>query len=179
VPHLMKRRLTGDGALLDLRSHWDTNFIGGRPFAPDFPTPVQFAIDTDSEGRRMPTLFTTPALLAVKPFADLLAAAGVDNVDVYPATILNPETGETIDDYVVLNIVGAIACADLEASSGVELAPGIRVLDEPVLRQSVVREARIFRLAEDPVQIVVADALADRIRAAGFDDVYLEPLAAM
>jgi hypothetical protein len=77
----------------------------------------------------------------------------------------------------VLNIVGRIACADLAAGPGVELGPGIRVIDEPVLRKQALRDAMIFRLAEDPIQIIVSDALAGRIRAAGYQDIYLEELA--
>jgi hypothetical protein len=177
VPYVMKSQLVGDEALIDLRSHWDRNFFRAKPFGPAFPVPVLFKIDTDSEGRRMPTLFTTPALVARRAFYDLLVAAGVDNVESYPAHIANPESDETFEDYRLLNIVGRVACADLAASNAAELGPGIRVIDEPVLRKQALQDALIFRLAEDPVQIVVSDALAARIRAAGYDDVYLEKLA--
>ncbi len=177
MPYVMKSLLSGDEALIDLRSHWDTNFFRGAAFDPQFPVPVRFRIDIDSEGRRMPTLFTTPALVARGAFHDLLVSAGVDNVESYPAVIDNPESGEVHEDYRVLNIVGLLACADLGAQPGVELGPGIRVIDEPVLRKQALRDALIFRLAEDPVQIIVSDGLAKRIRAAGYTDVFLEKLA--
>ena len=176
MPYVMKSLLGEDEALIDLGSHWDTNFFRGRPFGPGFPVPVRFEIDVDSEGRRMPTLFTTPAFVTRKAFYELLAGAGADNLESYPALIRDPESGETFEDYCLVNIVGQIACADLGAKPGVELGPGIRVIDEPVLRKQALRDAMIFRLAEDPIQIIVSDALAARIRAAGLQDVYLEAL---
>jgi hypothetical protein len=176
MPCVMKRLLSGGGALIDLASHWDWNFFSGQIFGSHFAKPVLFDIDVDAEGRRMPTIFTTPAFVARKAFADLLSAENIDNVDVYAAEIRNAESRQTSDDYVLLNIIGLVECADLIANAGEELGPGIRILDEPVLQKQRIPDARIFRLAEDPIQIVVADDLANRILAAGFDDIYFEPL---
>jgi hypothetical protein len=173
----MKSQLNGDEALIDLASHWETNFFAGRAFREDFPVPVRFKIDVDGDGRRMPSIFTTPAFVGRDSFHRLLVAAGVDNVDSYPAVILDPQSGKTVDDYLVLNILGLVACADLAAKPGFELGPGMRVIDSPVLRKQAVRDALIFRLAEDPIQIILSDALAARIRAAGIGDIYLEQLA--
>lgn len=171
--YILNQRTSDELAFLSQNSHWDTNFFGGEAFPADFAIPVQFEIDLDSDGRRMPTLFTTPALIVRREFHELLVGAGVDNLDAYPALIQNTESGEQIQDYVVLNILGNISAADLGANPGFELGPGIRVLDEPVLRREAVRDALMFRLAEDPIQIVVAEKIAQKIRAAGLADVHL------
>jgi hypothetical protein len=176
MPYVIGTQFNGDVALLDLRSHWDTDFFSGHPLPPTFTPPVQLTVDLDSPGRTMATLYTVPAFVARKAFVQLLAEAGADNVDSYPVVIRNEETGETFDDYLLLNIIGLIACADLGANPGEMLGPDIRVLDAPVLKGAALGDVRIFRLAEDPLQIIVADGVAERIRAAGFTDVYLEQL---
>jgi hypothetical protein len=172
----MKRMVAEDGALIDQASHWDTNFISGRKFPADFPVPVTFDLDVDSEGRRMPTLFTVPAFVARRTFADVLKTAGVDNIDIYPAVISNSETGERIGDYVLINIVGTAACADLGASQTIELGEDLRMIDRPVLRQESLPDAHMFRLAEDPLQIIVSDAVVERVRGLGLQDVHFEPV---
>jgi hypothetical protein len=172
----MKRLVAEDGALIDQTSHWDTNFISGRKFPPEFETPVTFDLDIDSEGRRLPTLFTVPVFVARRNFADTLRSAGVDNIDTYPAVITDPETGRQLTEYEVINILGTVACTDLGASATIELGEGLRMIDRPVLRGDAVPEAHIFRLAEDTLQIIVDDAVRDRVLAVGFEDVYFEPL---
>jgi hypothetical protein len=177
VPHVLKQLFRGDEALFDQRSHWDVDFFSGTKLPQDFRPPVQFSLDLDSEGRHMPTFFTTPAFVARKSFYELLAKSGVDNIDPVAATIINDETGELVEDYYLLNILGRYSCADLQANPGIELGPGIRVLDEPILSRAAKNDALIFRLAEDPIQIIVADKIALVIRAANLEDVYLSPVS--
>jgi hypothetical protein len=176
MPYAIQRLVADDGALVDRTSHHDVNFISGRRFPPDFPAPVTFDIDTDEEGRRLPTLFTVPVFLARREFLALLNDAGVDNVDAYPAVIRDPDTGRLIRDYLALNVVGLVASADLAASEYAELGPGLLAIDRVVLDPKRTPDALMYRLAEDPLQIIVADSIAERVRAAGFDDVYLNPL---
>lgn len=176
MPWLLKRLFRGDGALVDLQSHWDTKFFSGHRLANPLGVPVELDIDLDSDGRRMPTFFTTPAFIARRAFFEWLRAAGVDNIEACPAIIRNRESGESFEDYLVLNILGRVSCADLGANPGVELGPGIRVLDEPVIVRSAMRDFLMFLLAEDPLQIILADSLAEQLRASGIDDIYLEPL---
>lgn len=176
MPYVLSPQISDDTALFDLASHWDVGFIGGRPLPEGFTPPVKFNLDVDLSGRMLPTFFTTPAFAARKSFAELLKKCGIDNIEVCPAVIHNPESGETIDDYVVINIVGLVACADLQANPGADLGPDLRMIDSPVLRKSALGNALMFRLAEDSLQIVIADSVAERIRAAGIEDAHLEKL---
>lgn len=173
VPFVLRHRLLEDSALLTQESHWDTNFLSGWKLEGEFTPPLKLAVDLDLEGRTLPTLFTSPALVVRRWFAELLQEAGARELEVYAAEIHNEETGEVSHDYVVANIYRRVAAADLEASPGFELGPGIRVVDEPVLRKGAAEQIPIFRLVEDPLQIIVSDQVAARIRAAGLSDVEL------
>lgn len=174
--YLMTRQIPPDGALVDLGSHSLVNFASGVKLDPGFKEPVEFEVDLDLEGRRMPTFFTVPAFLAKRAFYEHLQAGGADNVDAYRALIQNGETGERWEDYVVLNIVGLVSCADMAASEYAELGPGINVIDEIVVDPARVTGLQIWRLAEDPLQILISERLYEHLRAAGYDDVYFEKL---
>ena len=43
--------------------------------------------------------------------------AGVDNLEYFPAILFDSNTGKKYENYSVINIVGLIACADLENSN--------------------------------------------------------------
>lgn len=177
MPYTLYRDLTqGGGALIKQVSHWDDDLNSGAKLPATFETPVVFKLDVSSPGRRMPTLFMVPAFVTTQRFLDVLIAAGVDNVDAYPVVIRNPTTGEELTDYVFLNVVGRVACADLEASDSRELGPGVQLIDDLVVFAEKLPPLPLFRLAEDELKVVVSDAVHDRIRAAGFDDVYLKPV---
>lgn len=176
MPFYMTRRVAEDGAMIDQTSHWEVDFFAGRRFEPDFESPVTFDLDTDIEGRRMPTFFTVPAFVAQREFASVLSSAGVDNIDIYPARIDDPETGATFTEYVLINIIGSLSVADLSASEVSELGPGMRMIDKIVLKDRAPREVQMFRLAEDPLKIIVSDAVATAVRSASLNDVYLERL---
>jgi hypothetical protein len=176
VPYSLYRNLTGNGALIKKVSHWDVNLNKGVKLPPDFETPVVFKIDPSTPGREMPTLFAVPAFVARPAFHDALVAAGADNVDAYPAVIRDENAGRESTDYRFLNVVGVVSCADLAASDSRELGPGVRIVDRIVMERARVPRAHIFRLAEDKLRVVVSDEVHEKLAAAGFDDVYFQPV---
>jgi hypothetical protein len=117
-----------------------------------------------------------PAFLAERKVYDTLVAAGVDNVDAYPAVIQNTDTGEQFDDYFFLNVIGVVACADLANSDYAELGGGSRIIDGVAIKADRLPSAHLFRLAEDQLKIVVSDQVQSRLLAAGFTDIHFEPV---
>jgi len=176
VPYVVYRGLVEESALLNQVSHLDQDLELGRKLPPDFPVPVEFEIDLTSSGRRMSSLFVMPSLLVQKRLHQTLLAAGVDNVDPYAAVIRNEETGEQWDDYVFLNIVGLVACAELAQSDYAELGPDINVIDKVAIKAERLPNLHMFRLAEDRLKIVVSDHLQRQLIAAGFSDIHFEPV---
>ena len=176
MPYVVYRSLTEDSVLLNQVSHLDQDLGLGRKLPPTFTVPVEFEVDLTSEGRRMSSLFVIPAFLVHKKVYEALLTAGIDNVDPYPAVIRSEDTGQQWDDYLFLNVVGLIACADLPNSDYAELGPGINVIDRVAIRADQVPSADIFRLVEDHLTIVVSDRVHDQLIAAGFNDIHFEPV---
>ena len=172
----MTRMIAEDGAMIDLKSHWDLSFISGRRFPKDIGGPVLFDLDLDIEGRRMPTFFTTPALVAKKSFYSDLVDAGVDNIDVYPCVITLPETGEKNSEYQVLNIVGLCSCANMDASEYSTLGPSIHIIDELVIDRQRLPDALMFRLAEDSGKIIISDPLYRFLSRRSYGDIFFEKI---
>jgi len=79
---------------------------------------------------------------------DALISCGVDNLQVFPAIIHDPENGKHYDNYSAVNIVGLVAVADL-AQTAVSML--------------------IFRLEESTKTIIVANKIKDGLTGKGFD----------
>ncbi len=103
-----------------------------------------------------------------------LDAAGVDNVEYFPAQVVRQyDEDEVLAHYWAANVVGAVACAappaDATAAADADDArPSFRV--DP-------RRARgfgLFRLAEDRRLLIVSEAVADALRAAGLRGLVLQ-----
>ncbi len=102
--------------------------------------------ERDSLWAGLPYLvFSSPRL------REALSSLRVDNIEYYPATITHSQSGETITDYKIANIVGLVACFDWEQSR-YELNPSGPTVKR--IDRLVIDEARIptglllFRLQE-------------------------------
>lgn len=166
------RKLSNDSVVIDAISHFDRSLRLGEPVGPDFPTPMLFEIDTEISGSKMPSLFLEAGPLFEKSLYEAFIRAGIDNIEVFPAIITNPETGDVFDSYVGVNIVGLVSCADMSSSEYDELA------DSYVMRRLVInpintRGLLLFRLFEDPMQILVSDQVVANIETQRFPDLLL------
>jgi len=173
--YVLRSVLNDDTALIDLSSHWDYSFISGQEFDSKFleKGPVLFNLDLDSPGRSMPTLFTSPAFVTRKVFVDDLRHLGIKNLQVYSTHIRNPESGEVNSDHQLVNIIGRISCAHIKQSEVMNLGDEINVIDKLVLDAARLPALPIFRLAEDPVQVIVNQPVAEYLQNR-YTDLYLE-----
>lgn len=89
-------------------------FTRGHSLGPD-EVPRDLSVRVELGPESYPDLFVlqrTP--IASRMFVDRLRAAGIDNVEAYPAPILEAE--RRLDGYFVLNVVGRLSCLDTSAS---------------------------------------------------------------
>lgn len=154
------------------------SFYTGNKIAASVP-PILITMNERSQGRLTDdVLLTGRGRVFSKKLLQVLRDAGVDNIDTYPCTIRNAVTGEVHTDYSVVNIVGKIACIDQKQSELV-FATGstteILGYDTIVLDEQKIGDARLFLLAEMPVQIVVHRTVADAIKAAGLTGIDFVP----
>lgn len=97
-----------------------------------------------------------------------LQAAGVSNLQLFPAVVTNPATQVRWDDYYSVNIIGLIACA--AASSDMNVV-GIRadghtplaVFNGLIIDPGKAGGALMFRLAESPGTILLAESVLSRL----------------
>lgn len=141
------------------------------------PQPVPIEIEEGESGEILELYDATIGLMS-RRLAQALREAGVDNIDVYDATITDLATGQVFDSHVAFNIVGAVAAADLSKSRfSAEGGPLVAVdFDRLVLDESRARGLYVFRLAESVNAIVVAPHVKAAIEAAGIDTLsFVEP----
>lgn len=100
-----------------------------------------------------------------------LQEAGVDNLDLYQAVLIDPDDGKRYTTHKAVNIIGVITAADLGRSDAI-INPGGAVIDVS-FNSLVVDEAKtkgvlMFRLAESPTTILVHRSVKDHLRQRGF-----------
>lgn len=110
-----------------------------------------------------------------KEMVEMLLDAGVDNLQVFPAVVRCDALHTIFEDYVVVNIIGLVACAAQDHSRSSSLAD-LQFFHELVLDERQVRGLRIFRLAESQIDIIVDESIAAMLRAGPFVGLELEKL---
>lgn len=105
---------------------------------------------------------------------DLIAAlqeAGVDNLDLYQAELIDPDNGRRYKTHKAVNVIGVVAAADLERSAAI-VNPGGPIIDVSfdslVLDETKARGALMFRLAEAAGEILVHRSVRDHLRQKGY-----------
>ena len=96
-----------------------------------------------------------------------LHGLGIDNLQTFEAVLRNPDSGEEWPDYAAVNVVGLISCAS-PRSTGTVLATqvgGIPLMlyQELLIVPALARGTRLFRLAESPQTLLMADDVIDRL----------------
>ena len=143
----------GIGEILNASVNWQT---GSRFEDPPTP-PVRVELNPDFPGVMMP-MFDSGILLMENRMVEALAAAGVDNLDLYDAVIEDPATNESFTNYKAVNVVGAVACADL-GRSVYDAPTGSPIIDTDfdalAIDEASARGLLMFRLAEAVNGIVI------------------------
>lgn len=174
VYHL-QRSIPHDGALVYLESHEMVRFKTGRTLRDEVTTDVELTLDEELRLGPLPTFFTSPTLIGTERLCEILATS-CDNVELYGTVIRDPVTGHENRGYRLVNVIGRVACADMERSTHKQLGPGITMIDELVLDSGRIPDFDIFHLHEDTDYIIVSESIRSRILRGGFSDVVLHPL---
>ena len=115
------------------------------------------------------------AKLMSKKFIDTLKSVGVDNLQTFEADITNKKTGEKVEDYYAVNIVGLVSCVVEDQSTSTPLAD-VEYIFDLVIDLVRVKGFNIFRLAETRIDVVVSEKVANAIKAGNFTGIELEPI---
>ena len=157
------------------------SFITGQPLTDGLPLPVPFRLDVDldEDGRpmapRLDAYFPEESLMH-KSLVEVIRGAGVDNIQTFPAVLTDSRSGQRTSDYLVINVVGLVSCANLERSEAEPLAD-VYYFHELVIDPGRVGALLMFRLAESQMETIVHERVAEAIRHGQFTGVVLEPLS--
>lgn len=169
----------GQTALVSYDDPHDEGLIwkSGRRFEVAPREPVVATVE-EGDGGVIPTLNQSPVCLMTSRLAEVLAQAGVDNIDFYQAEIHDANTGIVHREHKAFNLIGAVSAADMNASAYTALGgPKISVnFDHLVLKEAAGGGLLMFRLAEAMSGIVVHDVVKRAVEAAGIEGVeFLQP----
>ena len=132
------------------------------------PTPLRYALEADRETPGiMKALYAEESVPVMRDdLVETLVAAGVDNLELFPAVITDPMTGEEHTNYKAFNVVGLVAAADLGASKMMGTTSSTLIdadFASLVLDESKAHGLLLFRLAENVSAIVVDERVRREI----------------
>jgi len=135
------------------------NWILAERFSQPVPAPIKVTLNAN-DGVMMP-MFNPSILLMSDDLIAALVEGGVDNLDCYDAELFNPVTKTRFTNYKAVNIIGAVAAADLGKSDcTVYNEPRFDVdFDSLTLDETKTRGLLMFRLAECVTGIVVHESV--------------------
>lgn len=121
----------------------------------------------------MPALFKGLIPLYRDDLVAALQSCGVDNLDLYPARIFDPDNGQFHENYKAVNIIGMVAAADMQksvwsASDGIALIDV--AFDKLVIDPKKTASLPFFRLAENNAAVLVHQRVRDHLIKAGFTE---------
>jgi hypothetical protein len=161
---------------LVLDSPKDFTFRGGAVVTQPLPTPLVFTTGHSAKeppkgmhGRVVPVM--SDAFIAA------LRGAGVSNLQCFPAELRSTKDNSVWKNYQAVNIVGLIACADLEASEYKQVAERpeedaspLLAFDELKVDSARAGDALLFRLGESPGIILIADRVVEFLLSQASED---------
>jgi hypothetical protein len=156
------------------------SFISGKPLSGNLPAPFQFTMEVnlDVDGNpmepRLDAYFPEQSVMH-KRLVAAIQAAGVDNIQTFPAVLTNARTAQTINEYLVVNVIGLVSCANLDESATEPLAD-VYYFHNLVIDPKKTRNMLLFRLAESQMEIIVDEKVARAIEGGHFTGVVLESL---
>ena len=164
-----------DGIEIDGVDSWSS----GERFTVPIPSPILVNVVPEAGYTGLPNEMKDGNLLLMSDrLVSALRVAGVDNIDTYPTTLVNTETGQTYS-YQAVNIIGLIAAADLEKSEWHSYdGDGVSdtTFESLTLKEDRARGALLFRLAENTSTILVHEKVRDHILASGISTLkFIEP----
>lgn len=141
----------------------------GRPVDQNQLPPLVFEHDFPLN-EPIPHYLTGGTVLVSKRLINLLGRIGINNYQVFQALLINPETGDQRKDYYLFNVLGLMEVARLKTSgqgkhrSGIPEADNLIAFNDPALKGKTVYDADLFRLAEDPVSIMVSERIVNSMK---------------
>ncbi|NVJ10628.1 hypothetical protein HUW63_36160 [Myxococcus sp. AM001] len=137
-------------------------FQAGDLITVPVPEPVEFLVN--NTGAHPPADSVTSFMPVFSDrLVDAFRHAGADNMQTFKAILRNPVTGETWDSYKVVNVLGMVACAELDKSTYKDPGGMGYEVKELVIDTDRANGALLFRLAESQGMLIVNNSVLDHM----------------
>lgn len=145
----------------------------GQKLKISVPTPLDYILDPDfSNECNIKAMYNNKAIpIMHNQLTKVLSSAGVNNLELFPARLINPNTGAIHEGFQAFNIIGLIAAADLDSSSLMNPEAEPTILDTDfeslVIDEDKTLGFHLFRLAESCNAICVSEQVKKAIEVSG------------
>ena|SRR2546425_5903859 len=146
----------------------------GTPVDDAIHEPLLYRLDPAYPGLLQTLYHEEGVPLMRDDLVEALHEAGVDNLQLFPAVVLDETTGTRHTNYKAFNVVGIVSCADKNQSvlMGTTDSEMIDVdFDRLFIDESKTQGALLFRLAEAVNAIVVHESVRKTIEERGIDGI--------
>jgi len=174
--YTLARKMSDNPTLVSIKNNQWVALGQGHVLAENFESPVLCELDEEFVRGEMASLYQARGVICLQAFVDELVALGVDNIEVKPAIIRSEDGTKEFDQYVLLNILGRVAGADLGASEVQSLGEGMNLIDSLVFAKDALEGRKLFLVDEDTNCIVVNEHLYTALNAK-FDDLFFEEVS--
>jgi len=148
----------------------DAPWMHGRPLKGNFPQPLVYTLDPERPGI-VAAMYEAVAYPVMRDdLVEALQSAGVDNLQLFPAVIRDPESGAEHKNYKAFNIVGVVSAADMAKSQLMGTSDSTMIdvdFDSLAIDEQRAAPFRLFRLAESVNAIIVDDAVRNAVERRG------------
>jgi|SRR6516164_7757069 hypothetical protein len=147
-------------------------WMTGRPLQIEVPQPLIFTLNPLYPGK-LKAMYKYRYPVVRDDLVQALTAAGVDNIQYFQAVLRDTVANVDHTHYKAFNIVGVVACADMEQSELMGTSDSAMV--DVDFRALVIDEKKtggmlLFRLAESVNAIVVHEKVKKQVEASGIEN---------
>lgn len=172
----MARKVRENSTILYAVNNPLVEFSTGQLLPEHFQEPLIAKLDEETVGGAMSTLYMSPAVIGKKAFYMALTEIGINNIEAKQVIIQDNVNDKTYDDYLLLNIIGRVSCADMSKSEYHSLGDGMHIMNTLVIDSSKTQGMELFLVHEDTGCVVVSERVHDHLQSKGYPDLYFEEL---
>lgn len=146
-------------------------FDNGLFITGDIPL-IEIKLDEDSEGTMTDHIIApgVKGLLMNHKLVQVLHDLQVNNIQAYPTKIIGSNGEVVSEEYNIVNVIGRINAVDTDASD-IEMHPDfpnqIEFINSLVIKESIVGQPPLFRLAENTQVVIVREDIKETINKHG------------
>ncbi len=144
------------------------SFIRGMAITEPLPTPLIFELSAPPDQQPGHVLDGVIPVVS-KQFVDALSKAGLDNFQIFPAKLVDPDDGREWLDYFAFNVIGLVDSMDMNRSSSDTIMPegalpGLVDFEKPVLDPQKASGLLMFRELREPSMLIVHSSVRAVLR---------------